>query len=106
VEDDASIRRMLAHVCDIVGVEYDEADTVQLALDKIDDGCPDLVLLDMLMDGRLASDIFEHCRRQNKVPRIVMMTALSCADKLAKRFKPDHLVKKPFDLDTLMNLLN
>ena len=104
VEDDDSIRETLKMFLDCIGQKCIEARTLKEGLEKIDD-CS-TILLDMLLAGEDGAPIIAAARKLKRPPYIVMMTALQNADKLAEELKPDSLLKKPFDLDTLMNLLH
>lgn len=107
VEDDHAILETLDLFCKELGNQCFCAGTVEDAIDAIKRYTPDIILLDILLHGEYATGLIAFARQlyPNYKPKIIMMTALSNAERLAEQFKPDHLLKKPFDFDNLVNLM-
>lgn len=60
VDDDAVIRKLLRRVLERSGLVVDEADSGEIAIKCIEENTPDLILLDVMMDG---IDGFNTCRQ-------------------------------------------
>jgi len=67
VDDDEIIRKLLRRVLERSGFEIDEADSGEQALRRIDAKPPDLILLDVVMDG---IDGFQTCRKLKSIGRM------------------------------------
>ncbi|MEM7789836.1 MAG: response regulator [Verrucomicrobiota bacterium] len=67
VDDDEIIRKLLRRVLEKGGFSVDEASSGEDALARIDANRPDLILLDVVMDG---IDGFSTCRKIKKVDRM------------------------------------
>ena len=102
VEDDLSLRALLASVLVDAGYRVLTAEHGRAALDLVDSGfAPDLILLDLwmpVMDGRA----FLRAYRQRTAARVpvVVVTAALHAD--AEVLGVDAVVGKPFDVDDLL----
>ena len=86
VEDEAPIREMLKFVLEKSGYETVEAEDYQIALDKIVEPFPDLILLDFAMPE---SNGFQICQELGQYPQlaeipIIMMTTRG--DPIAQKF--------------------
>lgn len=107
VEDDPEVNELVGAYVQIAGFDYDSAPNGSIALEKIRDHPPALVVLDVMLPDL---DGFEICRRlRNDVVThdlpVVMLTALDrdeyrqrgqqCGANafLTKPFDPDHLVE-------------
>ena len=105
-EDDAQLRRMVTRVLIDHGFEVDEATDGEDTLAKVVRLCPDLLLLDVVMDK---FDGFDVCRRLRldmatlSLP-VIMMTALGTQEDQLQGFKvgADDYIIKPFDFDLLI----
>jgi CheY-like chemotaxis protein len=102
VEDDLSLRALLASVLVDAGYRVLTAEHGRAALDLVASGyAPDLILLDLwmpVMDGRA----FLRAYRQRTAARVpvVVVTAALHAD--AEVLGVDAVVGKPFDVDDLL----
>lgn len=108
VEDEAPIRDMLKFVLEQSGYETVEAEDFQIALDKIVEPFPDLILLDWMLPGgtgvQLAKKLKQH-EYARDIP-IIMLTARSeeedkimgleagADDYVTKPFSPKELVAR------------
>lgn len=106
VEDDVYISRLLEVELSASGYDVRLAGDGQTALDLAFEGCPDLVLADVMMPGM---DGFELTRRLREDPRteavsIIILTARGlAADKLeGLTAGADDYVVKPFDNDEML----
>ena len=100
VEDEKEIRELLVFTLLRDGYEVIEAETAEVALEKIDNRLPDLILVDWMLPGMDGIDLAKRLRRDELTADlpIVMLTARGEeADKL-KSFAGgiDDYVTKPF----------
>lgn len=102
VEDDADLRRMFRSALSFAGYEVREASDGTHALRMIDEECPDLVVLDLMLPflGGLAvqQEIASHAQTQNIPIVIVTGSTISLGDVevscvLRKPVGPDELVR-------------
>ena len=107
VEDDPSLRELLAIMLEAEGHEVDTAANGKEALERIDSRSPALILLDMSMP---VMDGWQFCReldrRTGPRPRIVVVTAATDPAKRADEVHADGWLAKPFDRDRLLSLVH
>ena len=107
VEDDPSLRELLALILEGEGLEVDTAANGKEALERINSRSPALILLDMSMP---VMDGWQFCReldrRTGPRPRIVVVTAATDPAKRADEVHADGWLAKPFDRDRLLTLVH
>jgi DNA-binding response OmpR family regulator len=103
VDDDSSIRQVIAYALGDEGYEVDEASDGQTALESVGRQHPDLILLDMKMPGidgwefaRLYRELYE------RTAPIIVLTAARDAAQRAWDIDAVSYIPKPFDLDALL----
>jgi two-component system KDP operon response regulator KdpE len=102
VEDDTPLRTALrvglrARNLDVVDVATGEA-----AIESVDRGIPDLVLLDLNLPGVDGFEVLTHVRRLSQVPVVVLTVREDRADKVrALDAGADDYITKPFDTEEL-----
>jgi two-component system, chemotaxis family, chemotaxis protein CheY len=103
VDDDESIRQIVGLCLSDAGYEVFEASNGRVALDRIDEARPDLILLDLRMP---VMDGWEFARsyRQRPGPHadIIAFVAALNADDEAAELHAASVLSKPFDLDDLL----
>lgn len=105
VEDDPSIKSTLEALCG----EYWRvqkchfAKSISESIWYLTRERPDIILLDLLLEGELAEPIVTYIREKFPVrpPRIIAMSALNNGAQLAALYRIPEYLKKPFDIDTL-----
>lgn len=101
VEDEPSIRSILATLLDDEGYLPQEASNGLEALEKVRAETPDLIVLDLLMPIMDGWTFLEQCRSVpgcNSVPIVV----LSASHQVPTDERVRAFLKKPFDLDVLV----
>ncbi|MGF1545796.1 MAG: phosphate regulon transcriptional regulator PhoB [Thiotrichales bacterium] len=108
VEDEPSVREMIAFAMNTAGFQVVTAETAEAALTEIDNRLPDLVLLDWMLPGMGGLEFARRLRRDDyarEVP-IIMLTArgeesdrlsgfeAGVDDYIAKPFSPRELVAR------------
>ena len=102
VDDETSIRRILATSLSMVGYEVVTAADGLEALDIFHKEIPDLVVLDVMLPNLDGYGVCQQLRQKSNIP-IIMLTALGdVADKLmGLEIGADDYVSKPFSLKEL-----
>lgn len=104
VDDDQGMQETLEAVLALEGYRVVVASDGLEALDKLGDGLPRLVLLDLVMprmDGFAFAEELERRGLRSKLPLIVL-TADGRAGEKAARLGADDYLAKPFDIDDLL----
>jgi DNA-binding response OmpR family regulator len=109
VEDDPSICDTLeSYLCEVHKLRNcDCAETLQAAIEKVEKKHYDVILLDILLNGDLGTPLIAIAREwyPDKPPFIIVMSAMHGACNLAERNKADYFLPKPFDLETLDEII-
>lgn len=105
VEDEATLRGIIARNLSARGHEVTEADSVREALNCLDKEQPDLLLLDINLPDRTGWDILRHLKAEdNPLPVVIVSAVRMNLERLAE-FKPLAYLPKPFPLDALMRIV-
>ncbi len=103
VDDDATIRYIIAEAFKTFSLDVIEAESGLLGLDALDRDPPALVLLDIMMPGLDGFQVMEYLAQFGvKIPVIVMSALGEQAEAKAREVGADDFVAKPFDI---MNLV-
>ncbi len=107
VEDEPEIQEVERMVVeDLLGCEVALASTGEEALDKVAEGPPDLVVLDLILPGIDGFTVASRMRAQpnfNGTPILALSGLTRGEDKeKARAAGCDDVLDKPFDLDALM----
>lgn len=107
IDDDSSIRQVIAYALGDEGYQVDEASDGEAALESVGRRHPDLILLDMKMPG---VDGWEFARlyreRYERLAPIIVLTAARDAAQRAADVNAVSYVPKPFDLDALLERIS
>jgi CheY-like chemotaxis protein len=106
VDDDEHIREFVALALSCEGHDVTTASNGAVALDHLQSSEPDVILLDMsmpIMDGWKFARVYRTLPRNGAA--LVVMTAARDAAACAREISADAHIDKPFDLDTLLNLV-
>jgi CheY-like chemotaxis protein len=108
VDDDFDIRDTLRELLEIEGLRVAIASNGREALQRLRDGVrPDLILLDLMMPEMSG---WEFRGEQLRDPRlagipVVILSATPDVGKTAQELKAAGWVRKPFDLDELLEMV-
>jgi CheY-like chemotaxis protein len=74
------------------------------AVFAIKENLPDLILLDLAMDGIDGSEICKHLKKQSSTKNIpiILISANMDTEKIAFKAGADDFICKPFDMDDLL----
>ena len=103
VEDDPTIRQLVAYALSDEGYEVEEAANGRAALERVERRHPDLIILDMKMpemDGWEFALLYR-ARYAQRVP-IIVLTAARDAAQRSEDIGAESYVAKPFDLEDLI----
>jgi CheY-like chemotaxis protein len=107
IDDDESIREMIALILDDQGLQVCTARDGHEALALIAQDAPDLILLDMKMahmDGWQFASRYRALTGQ-RAPLVVITAARDAAERAAE-IAADGYLAKPFDLDDLLRVID
>ena len=103
-EDDPAIRILVRTILKREGFDVDEAENGSDGLRKMNEGCYDVLVLDLMMPEMSGYDVVLKLRPE-QVKRVIIMTAVATA-------KPEDfpvgicsLITKPFDVDRFATLV-
>jgi len=106
VDDNLNTRKMLCRHLTKSGYEVSETDRGKIALEKIKEELPEVILLDVMMPDMTG---FEVCQQLRKTPQyeliyIIMLTALTDSKYKIEGLDKgaDDYVTKPFDISELL----
>lgn len=103
VDDDASIRNMLAIVLKKAGYEVVSAENGYIALDKLKKESIDLVISDIKMPGIQGIELLKRIKSINPEIPVIMITAYASANDAVEAMKlgAEDYITKPFNIDEL-----
>ncbi|MGH2379178.1 MAG: response regulator [Candidatus Limnocylindria bacterium] len=103
VDNEATIREMLAIILDTEGYLVDQAADGEEALRAIERARPDVILLDIKMPGIDGFEFAQMYKETNsKKSPIVVITAAQSAEKAAAEIGACSYLGKPFGVDQLL----
>ena len=105
VEDEATLRRVIARNLTGRGLAVCEAESADAAVDAVAQERPDLILLDINLPDRTGWDVLRELRRrQTEVPTIVISAVRANPSRMAE-FHPLAYLPKPFPIEALLRLV-
>lgn len=106
VEDETTLRRIIATNLRARGHDVAEAATVEQALAHLTASPPDLMLLDINLPDRSGWDVLRDLQRRGaNVPTIIISAVRVSPARLAE-FRPLAYLPKPFPIDALLRLVD
>jgi DNA-binding response OmpR family regulator len=105
VEDEPTLRRVVARNLTGRELEVREADSAKAAVGAVEQERPDLLLLDINLPDRTGWDVLRELRQRNReVPTIVISAVRANPSRLAE-LRPIAYLPKPFPLEALLRLV-
>jgi len=107
-DDDADILQIIAMMLQTQGYEIDISNNANDIFNYAEEELPDLILLDIWMSG---IDGREICARLKKgqltkdIP-VLFVSANSSIEEIAKKYKADGFIAKPFEMDYLLDRIS
>ena len=106
VDDDKEIRATLGIALANAGHVVREAGDGVSALRIYNERQPDLVIMDLIMPGKEGIESIIEMRGQNSPVKIIAISGATYNLKVAKMLGADHTLEKPFDQETILNLVD
>jgi len=105
VEDDYSMRNVVAEFLSIEGFDVVEAADGVEALEQIDRARPCLVVLDLMLPGLGGPDVAYTLRERGEETPVVVVSAARDADQLAREIDAVACLRKPFQVEDLLSAI-
>jgi CheY-like chemotaxis protein len=105
VDDEADIRDTVSEMLDLEGYRVETASNGAEALRAVEDGQPDVVLLDMRMPILDGWGFAGAVRARGMTVKIVVMTAARDAERWAIEIAAEGYLAKPFGFDDLLSTI-
>lgn len=103
VDDEPSIRLLVARALEKKGFTVDSAVDGVEALQKLSDGAYDLLVLDLMMPRLDGLGVIEQLAQTDRPPKVLIMTAASPSILYQiPRERVAGIITKPFDLGSLV----
>jgi DNA-binding response OmpR family regulator len=105
VEDEPTLRNVIARNLSARGLDVGEAGTAAQAIESVCTTRPDLLLLDINLPDKSGWDVLRELRvRGNEVPTIVV-SAVRVSQSRLDEFHPLAYLPKPFPIEALLRLV-
>jgi DNA-binding response OmpR family regulator len=105
VEDEATLRRVIARNLTGRGLAVSEADCAEAAVSIVQQDRPDLILLDINLPDRTGWDVLRELRQRHiEVPTIVISAVRANPSRITE-FHPLAYLPKPFPIEALLRLV-
>jgi DNA-binding response OmpR family regulator len=105
VEDEATLRRVISRNLVGRGHLVQEAETVGAAIKAINDGRPDLILLDINLPDRTGWDLLRDLRSREIIIPTIIVSAVRVSQGRIAEFSPLAYLPKPFPLEALLRIV-
>src|SRR5436190_5622967 len=104
VEDDSSIRTVVANLLEMEGYAVDAVSSTVEAFERLSQQAYPIVISDIYIDNRTGLDVLEEARRKDPSCSVILMTARGTMETVmaATRGGAFDYIAKPFDLDRML----
>ena len=105
VEDEPTLRRVIARNLASRGLDVQEAGTAHDAVEAATRARPDLLLLDINLPDQTGWDVLRELRRRNSEVPTIILSAVRVSHSRMDEFRPLAYLPKPFPIDALLRLV-
>jgi DNA-binding response OmpR family regulator len=105
VEDEPTLRRVIARNLASRGLEVQEAGTAHDAVEMATTAHPDLLLLDINLPDQTGWDVLRELRRRRSEVPTIILSAVRVSHNRLEEFHPIAYLPKPFPIDALLRLV-
>ena len=105
VEDEATLRSIIARNLAVRGHTVTEADSAGQAISRLSEARPDLMLLDINLPDRSGWDILREMRLRGWDVPVVIISAVRVSAARLEEFRPLVFLPKPFPLEALLRVV-
>lgn len=102
IEDDEAVAETIALVLEHEGIPTRWAKNLTAARATFDAFRPRVILLDYVLNGETPEEFVKYIQTTDSVP-IILVTAVSQSEALAEVLKIKSLLRKPFELQDLLD---
>jgi two-component system response regulator MprA len=102
LEDDPVLREVLLSLLEDEGYDVRQASDGATGIALLNDWHPDAILLDLMMPMMDGASFLEH-KPVSELPPVILLSAVRDLSEQAERLGAAGYVRKPFDLDVLLN---
>lgn len=105
IEDDRSVLESIISILEYSGYQAEGADRYsKKILERLQEDKIDLVILDVMLSGSDGRDLVRVIKSKEEIKKIpvLMMSAYPNMEESVKKAGADDFVKKPFDIDVLL----
>ncbi len=106
-EDEEQTRTLVAEELGNAGYSVDQAEDGEAAIELLERGKYDLILLDIRMPGKSGLDVLTFLREKDRHPRVIMLTAVDEVSSAIQAVKlgANEYLTKPFRLEQLLTAI-
>jgi DNA-binding response OmpR family regulator len=108
VDDEETLRLLLRHELEQCGFDIDEAESGEIAIEKLQKNHFNVVLLDIRMPGMDGMEVLRNVRQNNLADKVIMLTGVD-EMKIARdslTLGANDFLTKPYDIKTLLACIN
>lgn len=105
VEDEVTLRRVIARNLTSRGISVHEAGTAVEALQAATTEKPDLLLLDINLPDQTGWDVLRELKRRGTDVPTIIVSAVRVSQSRLDEFHPLAYLPKPFPIDALLRLV-
>jgi DNA-binding response OmpR family regulator len=105
VEDQATLRKVIARNLSARGLDVGEADTAAQAVEAVRTRKPDLLLLDINLPDRTGWDVLRELRQHGSEVPTIVVSAVRVSQSRLDEFHPLAYLPKPFPIEALLRLI-
>ena len=107
VEDDASVRTTVTTFLELEGYQVDAVSSTNEAIRRLGESAYPIVITDIYLDERTGLDVLAAARKKNPDCAVILMTARGTMETVmaATQGGAFDYIAKPFDLDTLLEVV-
>ena len=108
VDDEETLRLLLRHELEQRGFDVDEAESGEIAIEKLQENHFNVVLLDIRMPGMNGMEVLRNVRQNNLADKVIMLTGVD-EMKIARdslTLGANDFLTKPYDIKTLLACIN
>ena len=104
IDDDLPIAEAVKVALEADGLNIEIVSSASEIDSKINNLTPDLILLDIWLDGVSGQDVAAKLRKEEKTKNIpiIIMSANTDTEKIQKEMKAQDFLNKPFDIEELI----
>lgn len=106
VEDDPSLRTVIRLVLEQAGHEIVEASNGRIALEQIEQGTPQLVVVDSRMPVLGGAELIERIRSEPECARLPVVLLTGLPGSVPEGLGADAIVAKPFEKKGLLDVID